>query len=139
MTTSPDNKLLALQKSTQQKKSTTRLRVVLALEKMRYEDIPINFQSVAKHASVSKAWLYAQEDLVTSIKQLRMKSGKIEQTRDYLKQIHQKEDEITALKRRIEALSQENTALKQQVETIYGQLCEQDTFLKKRKIDKVVA
>lgn len=50
---------------------TTTARAVAALRRMDSAGIPITFDSVARHAGVSRAWLYSQPDLRAEIERLR--------------------------------------------------------------------
>jgi hypothetical protein len=51
----------------------TRERAVAALRRMDATGQRITFDTVAKHAQVSRSWLYSQEDLRTEIEQLRQR------------------------------------------------------------------
>jgi hypothetical protein len=51
----------------------TRERAVAALRRMDATGQRITLDTVAKHAQVSRSWLYSQEDLRTEIEQLRQR------------------------------------------------------------------
>ncbi len=116
------NQLLALKNSAIAKKQDANNRVKSALEQMQQHEIPINFQSVARCASVSKSWLYKQTNIANQIKSLRTKSGKINRSLSNAKQMARKNAKIDALEQRVRSLALENKDLKQQVEVIYSEL-----------------
>jgi hypothetical protein len=49
----------------------TRKRAVKALRRLDTTGAPVNFDTVAREAGVSRSWLYAQTDLRTEIQRLR--------------------------------------------------------------------
>jgi hypothetical protein len=49
----------------------TRQRAIAALQRLDAAGQPISFDTVAREASVSRSWLYTQQDLRTEIKRLR--------------------------------------------------------------------
>ncbi len=49
----------------------TRRRAVTAIRRMDAAGTPVNFDTVARHARVSRSWLYTQPDLRTQIERLR--------------------------------------------------------------------
>ena len=49
----------------------TRQQAVAALRRMDATDTPISVEAVARHANVSRSWLYAQTDLRNEIERLR--------------------------------------------------------------------
>lgn len=51
----------------------TRQRAVAALRRMDTTGSPVNFDTVAREAKVSRSWLYQQHDLRTQIEQLRQR------------------------------------------------------------------
>lgn len=55
------NQIKALKNAAQKKHSATLERILVALIVMEKEQIPINFESVANFAKVSKTTLYADE------------------------------------------------------------------------------
>jgi len=88
------------------------------------EQKTVNFNTVAKVASVSKAYLYSQPDLRERIEALQQQgveqmlrervthpTGKTDASRDLV---------ILAKDRRIKALEEENRQLKKQLQTVLG-------------------
>ena len=51
----------------------TRERAVAALRRMDAAGQPISFDAVARHAGVSRSWLYTQDDLRAEIERLRQR------------------------------------------------------------------
>ena len=54
----PENQVSALKEHNSQKKQDTVERVNKAIDKLKRKNSPINFESVAKEAGVSRATLY---------------------------------------------------------------------------------
>ncbi len=54
---------------------TTKVRAIAALRRMDNTGIPITFDSVARNAGVSRAWLYSQPELRSEIERLRQNRG----------------------------------------------------------------
>lgn len=52
-------------------------RVLAALQVMQAQNIPINFESVANFAQVSKTWVYAQPTIKEKIKNIKNKAGNL--------------------------------------------------------------
>src|SRR6266567_7712112 len=103
----------------QKRKEQKRKGVEDAITALLREQKPINFNTVAKAAAVSKAYLYSQPDLRDRIEALRQQgveqavreritrsTGKTDASRDLV---------ILAKDRRIKAVEEENRKLKQQL------------------------
>ena len=103
----------------QKRKEQKRKSVEEAIAVLLREQKPVNFHTVAKRATVSKAYLYSQLDLRERIDALRLQeveqrvrervvqpAGKTEASRDLV---------ILAKDRRIKALEAENQKLQQQL------------------------
>jgi intracellular sulfur oxidation DsrE/DsrF family protein len=103
----------------QSRKEQKRTSVENAIAALLREQKPVNFNTVAKAAAVSKAYLYSQPDLRERIEALRQQgveqmvrervtrsTGKTDASRDLV---------ILAKDRRIKALEEENRKLKQQL------------------------
>jgi intracellular sulfur oxidation DsrE/DsrF family protein len=103
----------------QSRKEQKRTSVENAIAALLREQKPVNFNTVAKAAAVSKAYLYSQLDLRERIEALRQQgveqmvrervtrsTGKTDASRDLV---------ILAKDRRIKALEEENRKLKQQL------------------------
>lgn len=126
MTNEKYDRVESLRALAKNKHEATVLRVNLALEKMMNGNIPISFQSVAKIANVSKTWLYANDDIAYIIRQIRERSS----TKKMLDQntiIERNKKEISILKKRILAMSNENTKLRQQLEIAYAEIYKLNT------------
>lgn len=54
----------------------TRAKAIRALRELDRAGTPITFEAVAKHAGVSRSWLYAQPDLRGEIERLRETTGR---------------------------------------------------------------
>jgi len=103
----------------QSRKEQKRKSVENAIAALLREQKPVNFNTVAKAAAVSKAYLYSQPDLRERIEALRQQgveqmvgervtrsTGKTDASRDLV---------ILAKDRRIKAVEEENRKLKQQL------------------------
>ncbi len=106
------------------RKEQKRKGVEDAIAALLRQQKPINFNTVAKAATVSKAYLYSQPDLRERIEALRQQgveqmvrermtrsTGKTDASRDLV---------ILAKDRRIKALEEENRQLKKQLQTVLG-------------------
>ncbi len=113
----------------QHRKEHKRKGVEDAITTLLREQKPVNFHTVAKAATVSKAYLYNQQDLRERIDALRQQeveqrmrervahpAGKTDASRDLV---------ILAKDRRIKALEEENLQLKKQLQTALGKAYDQ--------------
>jgi hypothetical protein len=121
--TAAAKKNAALNKAREQKTLMARLRVEKVLSQLQNEKMPINFNTVAKQAKVSKTWLYTQADYRVQIEAYR---GEV-QTRqmDLTKVVAKKDNEIKQLKNEILKLEKTLKGLKNQLEIVYGELYKQ--------------
>ncbi len=55
----------------QRRSQTTRQRATAALRRLHASGQPVNFDSLAREAGVSRSWLYAQPDLRAEVDRLR--------------------------------------------------------------------
>ncbi len=107
------------------RKEEKRKRVDEAIARLLREHMSINFNTIAKAAGVSKAYLYSQPQLRDRIEVLRQQereqtvrqrvaspTGKTDAAKDLV---------ILAKERRIKELEEENRKLKQQLKTALGQ------------------
>ncbi|MCX2750476.1 DUF6262 family protein [Arthrobacter sp. MI7-26] len=69
----PDNSR-HLVKAAQQRAAYTRAKAVQALRTLHADGRPVTFDAVARHAGVSRSWLYTQPDLRAEIEHLRESS-----------------------------------------------------------------
>lgn len=82
---------------------------------------PINFESVAETAGVTRAWLYKQPDLRNRIEHLRsQRSAAKSIPRNQQASDSSKDAIIKTLRLRIKKLEAENQELRRQVEVAYG-------------------
>lgn len=108
----------------QNRKAQKRKGVEDTITALLHEQKPINFNTVAKAAAVSKAYLYSQLDLRERIESLRQQEveqmlreraarspGKTDASRDLV---------ILAKDRRIKELEEENRKLKKQLQVALG-------------------
>lgn len=96
-------------------------RVMAIIDKMKIDNEPINFNSVATITGVSKSWLYRNDELCDVIEELRAAQPDNRpafRTADS----ESKNAVIDALKKRIQKLEAENKELRMQVEIAYGEL-----------------
>lgn len=106
------------------RKEQKRKRVDEAIARLLREQMSINFNTVAKAAGVSKAYLYSQPQLRDRIEALRQQereqtvrervarpTGKTDAAKDLV---------ILAKERRIKELEEENRKLKQQLKAALG-------------------
>jgi len=66
----PDNTRFLIQ-AAHQRSQATRQRAIQALRDLAATGDPITFQTIARTASVSRSWLYAQPDLRAELERLR--------------------------------------------------------------------
>lgn len=111
-----------------QRKEEKRKRVDEAITRLLREQHAINFNTVAKMASVSKAYLYSEPQFRDRIETLRQREleqrvrerathpvGKTDASKDLI---------ILAKDRRIKELEEQNRKLKQELKVAYGKLYE---------------
>jgi hypothetical protein len=110
-----------MQKAQQHKIEASILRVKKTIQDMKARHESISFNSIAKEANVSKAWLYGQNDLCAQIKSLRdqnkCNTRHVSQTA-----INAKDRVIASLKDRLKKIERENLELRKQLEVVYGAL-----------------
>lgn len=96
-----------------------------AIKRLIKTDKPINFNTVAEEAGVSKAWLYKETEVSERIKRLReQSSSKKPSARTTTSKVGDasKDALIATLKSRVRELESENNDLKKQLEVVYGKL-----------------
>jgi predicted nuclease with TOPRIM domain len=116
----------------QRKSQQTRQRVHQAIDQFLREQQTVNFNTVAKAASVTKSYLYAHQDVRERIEALRTQQGRERLERQWTeRQQHQARTDKTkdvlleARDRRIKALEAENRQLKEELKVARGKLYEQ--------------
>jgi hypothetical protein len=114
------------------KAEETQKRVHQAIDQLLREQQTVNFNTVAKAASVTKSYLYAHQDVRERIEALRTKLGQERLERQWAeRQQHQartdktKDVLLAAKDRRIKALEAENRQLKEELKVARGKLYEQ--------------
>ncbi len=114
------------------KAEETQKRVHQAIDQLLREHQTVNFNTVAKAASVTKSYLYAHQDVRECIEALRTQQGQERLERQWAeRQQHQartdktKEVLLAAKDRRIKALAAENRQLKAELKGARGKLYEQ--------------
>jgi hypothetical protein len=115
-------KIDALNKASADKHMQTLTKVHTTLSIMRQKRLPINFESVAKLAGVSKTWLYQTTLIRDEITKARQRGGIMHRLIDLQAVLTKKEKEITSLKSKNKLLQQKVEQLTQQLETVYGEL-----------------
>lgn len=111
------------------RKEHTRKGVEEAITTLLREQKPVNFTTVARAATVSKAYLYSQPDLRERIEVLRQQ-GVEQMVRERASRVAEKTDAsrdliILAKDRRIKALEGENRQLQRQLKTALAKAYEQ--------------
>jgi predicted RNase H-like nuclease (RuvC/YqgF family) len=117
-----DTRTQALRKLAQKKHKDTLLKVTKALATIKEKDLPLNFQSVAKLAGISKTWLYNQPELKLEIENSRQESGKLRRLTDIKSSMQKKEIEVDDLKKKNKKLKETIKNLRHQLEVVYGEL-----------------
>ncbi len=116
----------------QSKSQQTLQRVHQAIDQLLREQHIVNFNTVAKAASVTKSYLYAHQAVRERIEALRTQQGQERIERQWAaQQQHQARTDKTkdvlleARDRRIKALEAENRKLKEDLKVAYGKLYDQ--------------
>lgn len=117
-----NKRIQALKKSSQDKRKNTLLKVTTVLRIMREKNLPINFESVAKLAGVSKTWLYRQIELNKEITCARNRVGRIQRVVDMQSILFRKDGNIIKLKEKNNRLKDTIKKLRHQLEIVYGEL-----------------
>jgi hypothetical protein len=113
----------------QNRKEHKRKGVEDAITTLMREQKPVNFNTVAKEAHVSKAYLYSKLDLRERIEALRQQ-GMEQMIRERTTRLPVKTDAsrdlvILAKDRRIKALEEENRKLQQQLKVVLSKAYDQ--------------
>ena len=113
----------ALRAAATRKRELATARARAALRELDQRGAKINFQRVARHAGVSRQWLYEQPELRTEIERLRSAAHRhptgipaAERTSDA--SLRQRVATLTAENRR---LREENRSLKTELAVAYGE------------------
>ena len=101
----------------------TLAKVTEVIEHMQRQDLPINYNSVAKLAGVSKTWLYNRAEVSEQIKTLRTANTSKVLQHDVLQNKYEKiKLENEALLSKNVRLRDQVRSLKKQLEIVYGEL-----------------
>ncbi len=110
-----------MQNAIRNKSQISITRVEAVIQQMLNDKQVISFNNIAKQANVSKAWLYAQNNLCTKIKEYRSQNH--DAHRPILPSaIESRDAMITSLKNRLKESEIENAELRKQLEIVYGEL-----------------
>lgn len=94
-----------------------------AIKKLLKEKKPINFESVAQTAGVTRAWLYKQPELRSRIEALRIQQDPKKELPVEIKASDASKTALIAeLRRQNKELRSENQKLKRELEQAYGQV-----------------
>ncbi len=67
----PDPSAAPLVAAARRRRELTRAKAIRALRELDRAGTPVTFEAVARHAEVSRSWLYAQPDIRAEIQRLR--------------------------------------------------------------------
>lgn len=111
--------------SAQRRHELTRAKTLKALRDLDTAGAPVTFESVARHASVSRSWLYTQPDIRAEIERLRSLDRRTPQPKTPARQ----RGTEASLARRLEIalarnrdLTNDNQRLRRQLARTLGQL-----------------
>ncbi|KAI9129804.1 DUF6262 family protein [Acaryochloris sp. CCMEE 5410] len=108
-----------LQQTNQQKRLDAFAKVERAIKQLSRQQLPINFESVAKAAGVSRSWLYKQPDLKERI--LHLREQQTSSDSPPIKASDSSKDAmIRTLRQQVQQTNQENTVLLKRIEVAYG-------------------
>lgn len=109
----------ALKDAARKKRAATLERVLVALKVMDEQQMPINFESVANFAKVSKTTLYADSAIKAQINKARESFKRNHYMQEQAIKIKSKDKEIAVLNKQIKNLRQINDELRKQLEVAY--------------------
>jgi hypothetical protein len=114
-----------LAQAARRKRAQAQARTRVALRELDQQGRPISFQAVARHAGVSRQWLYQQPQLRSEIERLRAR--RVAGTQPRVPDADRDSD--ASLRQRLENLRQdnrrlrdENAELRRELALAYGQL-----------------
>lgn len=120
MTSSDSNQVKALKEAVRKKRAATLERILVALKVMDEQRMPINFESVANFAKVSKTTLYADTAIKTQINKARDNYKRNHYMQDQAIKLNVKDKEIAILSKQVKSLRQQIDELKKQLEVAYS-------------------
>ena len=108
------------------RKEATRQKVEAAIMRLVKGGCYVNFNSVAKESGVSKATLYNNQEIRQSIESLRSQQSQVSSPAQVKREMGEqtKDAVIASLKRKIQILTDENKALKEQIKINYAKFYE---------------
>lgn len=125
--TSPNTRQVqALKDAAQAKRAAMLERVQIALKSMEELRMPINFESVANFAKVSKTCLYADPILKERINNVRNTFKNNRYMQNQAERLSTKDNEIDILTKQNKLLRQQIDELRQQLEVAYAALYKQE-------------
>jgi hypothetical protein len=98
----------------------TRAKAIQALRELDRAGAPVTFQTIARHAGVSRSWLYSQPDIRAEIQNLRDATQRAPATAVPAAQ----RASDTSLLRRLEAANQRNRQLTEDNQRLRRQLAQ---------------
>lgn len=117
-----DKRIQVLKEAAKNKGKNALSKVKSALSMMQAKNIPINFNSLAKLAGVSKTWLYSQPELKKEIEAIRGQRTKIHRVIDLQSTVQKKNNDILSLKEKNKKQEEIIKKLRRQLEVVYGEL-----------------
>lgn len=109
----------------QRRHELTRAKAIQTLRELNQAGSPITFEAVARHAGISRSWLYTQPDIKDQIHHLRALGARTSNTGTPSRQrctdasLRQR---LTIANDRNRDLADENLRLRRQLEQVLGQL-----------------
>ena len=104
----------------QRRRQSAMRRATGALRELDAADEPVTFQSVARHARVSRQWLYGQPDLRAEIERLREHPTRPAGPPATVASDASLRQRVQTLREEVQRLREENTALKNELALAYG-------------------
>lgn len=118
-----------LKRAQEQKRLDALSRVKSTIIKLKRNNTPINFSTVSKEANISRSFLYKATEIKQQIEMLAIQtSQEAKNNQANVVNINaserSKDNIIKMLKQKLKDAEDENKKLKEQVELLYGKLCE---------------
>lgn len=109
------------------RKAMTHEKVDKAIERLIKAQKPINFNSVANEAGITKKTLYDHKDIRERIETLRHQQSMVSTPSQIKREMNEanKDAIIASLKRKIRRLEEENKELREQIKINYAEIYKQ--------------
>lgn len=120
MISSESKQLKALKEAAHKKHAATLERILVALKVMEEQQMPINFESVANFAKVSKTTLYADTAIKNQIHKVRDNYKRNHYMQEQAIKLKAKDKEMAILSKQVKNLRQQIDELKKQLEVAYS-------------------